>query len=239
MYSEDEWNRIIHASDNLQTILKRTGSNLPIVFPVFIRLLYSCGLRLNEALNIRICDIDFEKGIITIYKAKRRKQRMVPMKPSMTGILHFYCIRLGISQLSESYVFIGPDRRPYSDSWAERWFSVVLNEAGIVYHKKNPSDRGPCLHCLRHVFVFRSFRQAESNGYSLTDSVPILSTYLGHADIMETDRYLRFSYELYPDAHDAISIYTEDVFPEVEYQDHLCYILLSYHKLDHYDSQVK
>jgi len=72
MYSEDEWNRIIQTSDNLQTSLKRAGSNVPIVFPVFIRLLYSCGLRLNEALGIRICDIDFDEGVLTIHKAKRR-----------------------------------------------------------------------------------------------------------------------------------------------------------------------
>lgn len=216
VYSENEWSKIIQASDNLQSALKRLGSNVPIVFPVLIRLLYSCGLRLNEALSIRICDIDFDEGVLTIYKAKFRKQRLVPMSPSMTEILYSYCIRLGIKQILESYVFIGPDKRPYSVSWCERWFSVVLDEAGVKYQKKNPSDRGPCLHCLRHVFVFRSFRQAESRGNSLTDSVPFLSTYLGHKDIMETDRYLKFSYELYPDAHDTISDFIEDVFPEVE-----------------------
>lgn len=85
----------------------------------------------------------------------------------------------------------------------------------ITYERTDRHERGPCLHCLRHTFTFRSFSKAEAEGYPLDDSVPFLSTYLGHENITETDKYLKFSYELYPDAHKRISQYTANVFPEV------------------------
>jgi integrase len=107
-------------------------------------------------------------------------------------------------------------RHPYSISWSERWFKIILEQAGIGYARTSEHERGPCLHCLRHTFVFRSFAKAEADGRSLDDSVPFLSTYLGHENITETDKYLKFSYELYPDAHKRISQYTNDLFPEVD-----------------------
>lgn len=61
--------------------------------------------------------------------------------------------------------------------------------------------------------MFRSF---QNSGDTFENVVPFLSTYLGHGNIMETDRYLRFSYELYTEAHEKISEYTEGVFPGVE-----------------------
>jgi integrase/recombinase XerD len=214
IFSDDEWLRIIDASDNLIYSLKRSGSDTPIGFPVVVRLLYTCGLRLNEALNLRVSDIDFEVGTLIINKAKRNRQRYVPMKPSMTETLSAYCARIGIMQITEAFVFSN-NGKAYSDSWAQRWFSVVLNKAGIHYYRKTTHERGPCLHCLRHTFVFHSFRQSKGMVDSLNELVPILSTYLGHANIMETDRYLRFSYELYSEAHKSISDYTEGIFPEV------------------------
>ncbi|MEQ6390592.1 tyrosine-type recombinase/integrase [Bacillaceae bacterium S4-13-58] len=184
------------------------------MFPILVRLLYTCGLRLNEALSLRVSDIDFEEGALIINKSKRNRQRFVPMEPSMTEMLSAYCTRIGIIQKTETFVF-SSNGKAYSDSWAQRWFSVILNKAEIHYYKKTMHERGPCLHCLRHTFVFHSFRQSERKIDSLNELVPVLSTYLGHANIMETDRYLRFSYELYSEAHKSISDYTEGIFPEV------------------------
>ncbi|MHB1395146.1 MAG: tyrosine-type recombinase/integrase [Clostridia bacterium] len=215
IYSSAEWNRIIQVSDNLRDVLRRPGSNMPVAFPVLIRLLYACGLRLGEALSLHVGDIDFHAGTLTVKKAKRKKQRLVPMQPSMTNLLYAYCSRLGIINTDESYIFAGSDGLPYSDSWAERWFLVVLQRVGITYHRKNRHDRGPCLHCMRHTFVFQSLTGSDTPEDSFSELVPILSTYLGHENILETDRYLRFSYELFGKAQDCISRYTEDIFPEV------------------------
>lgn len=215
IYSHSEWIRIIQVSDNLRDALLRPGSNMPVVFPILVRLLYACGLRLGEALGIRVGDINFQNGTLTVKKAKRKKQRLVPMQHSMTNLLFSYCCRLGINNTDEAYIFACPDGLPYSNSWAERWFSVVLHRARITYHRKNQHDRGPCLHCMRHTYVFQTLLDSGIAEDSFSELVPILSTYLGHENILETDRYLRFSYELFGKAHACINRYTEDIFPEV------------------------
>ena len=137
------------------------------------------------------------------------------MQPSMSNLLYAYCCRLGIINTDESYIFAGSNGFPYSNSWAERWFLVVLHRAGITYHRKNQHDRDPCLHCMRHTFVFQSLTCSDVPEDSFSELVPILSAYLGHENILETDRYLRFSYELFGKAQDCISRYTENIFPEV------------------------
>ncbi|MBU3161670.1 tyrosine-type recombinase/integrase [Clostridium frigoris] len=214
IFSEKEWLRIIDACDNLSC--GNTCSNTPIEFPLLVRMLYGCGLRLNEALSLQMKDINLDDGILIIRQAKRNRQRLVPMSKSLTIICRKYCQRMLCLVHNEySFVFFNYYNNHYSISWAERWFRIILEQAAIVYERSDKHDRGPCLHCLRHTFTFSSFAKAEIDGCTLDDSVPFLSTYLGHENITETDKYLKFSYELYPYAHKRISQYTVNVFPDV------------------------
>ena len=75
------------------------------------------------------------------------------------------------------------------------------------------------MHCLRHVFVFKSFANAESNGQRIDDAVPYLSIYLGHDSLKETEKYMKFSNEMFPEAMKLFEIYTVQVFPEVNYNE--------------------
>lgn len=51
-------------------------------------LLYGCGMRLSEALRLRVKDIDFGQGIIVIRDAKGDKDRIVPLPRRLTKPLH-------------------------------------------------------------------------------------------------------------------------------------------------------
>jgi hypothetical protein len=68
------------------------------------------------------------------------------------------------------------------------------------------------------VFAFKSFAKAEKSGRTIDDSVPYLSLYLGHDSLKETEKYLKFSNELYPEALKSFENYTSQVFPEVTYE---------------------
>jgi len=59
-----------------------------------------------------------------------------------------------------------------------------------------------------------SLLKAESEGRGFMETVPFLSTYLGHDGLMHTDKYLKARHELYTEAHAAIADYTGDVFPQ-------------------------
>lgn len=115
--------------------------------------------------------------------------------------------------MPEAYIFACGNGKSPSQSWVQRWFGVTLEKSGIRQARQHPGERGICPHCIRHTFEYRSFQHS---GDTFENTVPFLSTYLGHENIMETARYLRFSYELYPEAYEKISKYTEGVFPEVE-----------------------
>lgn len=212
VFDENEWNRIIMEADRLADSLKRTGTDMPIVFPMLIRILYVCGLRVSEALSLQVKDVDFTQNCLNIQKAKRKRQRLVPVKKSTAKLLYRYLIRRGMLSTPEEYIFACEGGKPPSQSWIQRWFAVTLEKSGIQQIRQHPGERGICPHCIRHTFTFRSF---QNYGDTFENTVPFLSAYLGHENIMETDRYLRFSYELYNEAHEKISQYTEGVFPEV------------------------
>jgi site-specific recombinase XerD len=53
-------------------------------------------------------------------------------------------------------------------------------------------------------------------GMDLYCALPILSTYLGHASITATERYVRLTEEAYPGIMDAVSRTCAYVFPEVK-----------------------
>jgi integrase/recombinase XerD len=92
VFSEEEWLRIIDSCDNLSC--GHSYSNTPVEFPLFVRMLYGCGLRLNEALSLQMKDIDLDGGTLTIRQAKRNRQRFVPMSKSLTEICRLYCQRM-------------------------------------------------------------------------------------------------------------------------------------------------
>ncbi|MCD8397197.1 MAG: hypothetical protein LUD12_08455, partial [Lachnospiraceae bacterium] len=68
-------------------------------------------------------------------------------------------------------------------------------------------------------FFIHSFAQAEKNGRPVNDSVPFLSVYLGHHDMDETEKYLKFSGDMFPEHIQMFEDYTAGVFTEVPYEE--------------------
>lgn len=68
----------------LNVMEDRNGFPVRLVF----QLLYGCGLRVSEPLNLRIKDVRFERGELVIRGAKGAKDRVVSIPPSLIGPLH-------------------------------------------------------------------------------------------------------------------------------------------------------
>ena len=54
-------------------------SNLSYPFDLVVKLLYGCGLRLFECLNLRVGCFNFDTGILTVHDGKGKKDRTVPL----------------------------------------------------------------------------------------------------------------------------------------------------------------
>lgn len=80
----------------------------------------------------------------------------------------------------------------YTTRQMDSWFAEILKSAGIDQRKRDPHERGACLHCFRHLFVLKSMQQLESAGHSVDMNDLLLPTYLGHECLLDTDKYMRF-----------------------------------------------
>lgn len=219
IFSDDELVRIFESADNIILSDKKSDPYLVIEFPVIIRLLYSCGLRIGETLKLKTSDVDFENGILRMLNTKGNKQRLVPMSPEMTDILQKYCLAMGIAGVDEAWLFPSSKSDNHiSDHSVKHRFEKILKMNDICLANRKKHQRGPCLHCFRHVFAFKSFTQSEITGRSLDDAIPYLSIYLGHDSLDETSKYLKFSSELFPNAIETFGQFMEDLIPEVDYE---------------------
>lgn len=219
IFNDTELEGIFTSADNV--ILKRQEADpyLVIEFPVIVRLLYSCGLRIGETLRIDKSDVDLENGILRLINTKGNKQRLVPMSAAMTDILTRYCMAMGIYGRNTGWLFPSSKTESHiSDHAIKLRFEMVLRDNGIHLENRKKHERGPCMHCMRHVFAFKSFAQAERCGRHLDDTIPFLSIYLGHDSINETSKYLKFSNELYPESIEAFGNYMSGLLPEVDYE---------------------
>jgi integrase len=213
VFTADEIVQIFEIADDL--ILTNPNSRVVAEFPLLLRILYGCGLRLGEAASLTWDDIDLNGGIIKVKIAKNQKQRFVPMSEGLTRILKLYRNAPCFEMQDHDPLFKTNDGRLRTPGVYWNVFNRILCELGI----KNPQtakygSRGPCIHSLRHTFTLHSILKAEAEGRGFMEIVPFLSTYLGHSRLMETDKYLKARHELYTAAHTVIADYLKDVFPE-------------------------
>lgn len=213
IFSEEEITTIFAITDNLQADSNCTAT---VQIPMLLRMLYGCGLRLGEALSLRLSNIDFERGVIYVLNAKGKKDRLVPMDKSLAIILEQYCKYILPCMDKEQPIF--PGKAPngtHGNAWARYWFVRILKEAGIVLEPhQRLSSRGVCLHCFRHTFAVNSYRNQYYSGVDNYRTAPIISVYLGHECLTYTERYLNYCEA---NAQDILSITAQyaGIFPEV------------------------
>lgn len=218
IFSDDEMIKIFSIADSLQKGKPVKNMFIHNEFPMILRLMYGCGLRAGETLSLKMKNIDLDIGVLILDNTKNDKQRFVPMHHSLIKIIERYCIAMGIIGSPEANLFPTIElTESVSVHNAQHKFNDILKQADISLPGRKNRQRGPCMHCLRHVFVFKSFKNAETSGRRIDDAVPFLSIYLGHAGLKETEKYLKFSSELFPEAMELFEAYTATVFPEVTY----------------------
>jgi integrase len=219
IFSDDEIARIITVADNFEAGALLTRSAL--VFPILLRLLYSCGMRLGEGISLRWKDVDLERGMLTIRQAKNKKQRLLPVDNSMTELLKDYKEMARSDGICGDYLFESNRKPggPFVKSTFHAWFRKAMETAGIHYVRKSTWERGPCPHCLRHCFTLKSFLKSESEGRCFQDSAPFLAAYLGHESPKETEAYLSSNHSVYTQSHRRVDAALGHLFPEVSFDE--------------------
>ncbi len=158
--------------------------------------LYCTGIRVGEALRLRIRDLDLGKRVLFVAESKGRS-RWVPFHPSLAVELERYLrarrVFVGSEAAPDDRVFVGANRRRLANSTAGGTFCKLYRSAGL---KPARGRVGPRPYDLRHTFAVHRLTRWYRQGVDLHRRLPWLSAYLGHVDLLGTETYLTATPEL-------------------------------------------
>jgi len=179
-----------------------------LIMPVLFRMLYGCGLRLSEALSLRLKHINLEDGILSIIDGKFNNDRLVPMSANCVERCRIYAQKVHSLSDEQSYFFPSPSGDKITTGNIYKNYRRFLWQSGISH---GGWGKGPRLHDLRHTHCVHCLRRWVLQGADLAACLPVLKTYLGHYSFQDTAHYLRLTAELYPD----ITAKTEKAFGDI------------------------
>ncbi|MGB9485732.1 MAG: tyrosine-type recombinase/integrase [Terriglobia bacterium] len=199
LYSEEEIRRLLHAALKLPYRCER-GKLRPWVYYCLFGLLYVSGLRLGEARNLELQDVDLKAGVLTIRGAKFGKTRLVPLHASTCAVLADYLARRQrrwAGRAVSSYLFVSRWGNRLDGGEIHRTFYALSRQVGL----RGPFDsHGPRLHDMRHRFATNTLVQWYRSGQDPERRLPLLSAYLGHVHVSDTFWYLSACSELMREA---------------------------------------
>lgn len=210
VFTKDEIHRIFASLDQME--YSPCAPYRHLALPLLYRMLYGCGFRISELLNLTVGDVDLDTGIVHIRDAKNGNERFVPMSESLSIRCRAYAFNVHTKHESTFPFFFKKDGTQYCVSNIEKHFREQLWLAGIPYLGK---ELGPRVHDLRHTFICHRLNQWAEEDIDLTVMLPILSKYVGHTGISSTQYYLKLTAEAFPNVLKRMDELTGYVFPEV------------------------
>lgn len=141
-----------------------------------LALLYSCGLRVSELINLKWDHIDRSRGIINILQAKGKKDRQVGLNDKLIELLTDYWKEYR----SKVYVFNGwKDEPQYSEKSVGEVIKQLATKAGI-------DNKRVYTHLIRHCHATHLVEAG-------TD-INLIQKLLGHSNVKTTMIYTHISH---------------------------------------------
>jgi integrase/recombinase XerD len=161
--TQDEIRRLIQAAGHRKSRL-------------LIKLLYASGLRVSEALNLKVEDLEPEQRIAWVRRGKGAKDRMIILSEQLVGELAEF---LKEHEIVKGHIFLGHADKPMTPRNAQKIIATAAKAAGIA-KQVTP-------HKLRHSFA----THLRESGTDLR----VIQELLGHSSIQTTEIYTHVSSE--------------------------------------------
>lgn len=157
----------------------------PHVYSTLFGLLATAGLRISEALNLRIDDVTRE-GLV-VRNTKFAKSRLLPLHPTTRARMESYLERRLKRACSCPWVFVSINRCQLHANTVRGVFRRLVYALGI----SRPQDRlRPRLHDLRFYFANQALMMSPGDPEGISRHMLALTTYLGHSDARNGYWYL-------------------------------------------------
>lgn len=139
-----------------------------------LSMIYSCGLRRSELLNMKFSDIDSKRNIVLIRQGKGRKDRITPLSPKILDLLRDY------------YVVFKPEKWLFEGQFAGEQYSENSLQAVLKQALKKVQITKPVtLHWLRHSYATHLLESGTDLRY--------IQELLGHNSSRTTEIYTHVS----------------------------------------------
>ena len=180
-----------------------------ITVPVFFRLLYSSGIRTNEARALMRDDVDLDSGVVNIRYSKGHAQHYVVLHDSMLLLMQKY--NDAIDKMYPDRVYFFPARKRNGGFHRASWVQQNFNK---MWRQHNCGNVVP--YELRHNYAVENINGWTDVGFDFNAKLLYLSKSMGHS-VLESTKYY---YSLVPGLADIIKAQTNEgaVIPEVDYE---------------------
>ncbi len=164
----------------LPNVLSKEEVKLILEAPINVKhramlsLIYSCGLRCGELLNLKPEHIDSKRGLVLIKQAKGKKDRVTPLSPKILELLRNYYTAFKPT----SFLFEG---MRVGERYDERSLQQVLKQS----IKKAGITKPVTLHWLRHSYATHLLEAGTDLRY--------IQELLGHSSSKTTEIYTHVS----------------------------------------------
>jgi integrase/recombinase XerD len=179
--------REILSQQEIKQLYKTTESDhLGIRDRAVLSLLYGCGLRSSEAINLNVNDVLFERNLVHIRKTKNRQERLVPMTENIKKDLQNYLLYarpyLVKNYGQKSFLVSRRGNRPQPDGLRYRLTKL------LIMSRIDKENQPIGLHSLRHSIATHLLQK----GMKLDD----IRQFLGHLSLESTQIYTHILHDI-------------------------------------------
>lgn len=181
-----------------------------LAYRLLLRLLWCCGLRLSEALTLRVGDFDPDGATITVRRAKCNRTRLLPLSGELAELVGDYIEAMGMRDGAQ-WLFPNTKGGHRDRGVAAPRIQGMMLMAGPT----GPDGTPPRVHDIRHSYAIAALAKMGASGTGARCALPLLCAYMGHSDIVGTELYLRLTEERHSEIHGKMAGLSDDVFGEV------------------------
>jgi integrase len=202
LYTGQQIQQLLHATLHmpLSPNCPTNCALLPRVYYCLFGLLAVSGLRVGEACNLKVEDLDLTTGVLTVRGGKFGKDRWLPLHASTCKALEQYLDKRKqhwAGRPVSTYLFVSSTGNRLGMGPIHRTFYAASRRIGL---RGAHDSHGPRLHDLRHRFATTTLVNWYRANEDPERRLPLLSAYLGHVHVADTQWYLSGSPELMREA---------------------------------------